>query len=98
MIESHGLRRDGHRITADVIAPLRAPVDEARKALATNAFEAWHRASLRFHDGLVALAGNRQLTRLHEELKIALRRYQTPIIRSPVQPEPSQPDHETAID
>ena len=98
MIESHGLRRDSHRITAEVIAPLRVAVEEARAALAANAFEAWHHASLRFHDGLVALADNRQLTRLHEELKISLRRYQISVIGLPGQPERSHAEHEAILD
>src|SRR5262249_3573409 len=38
-IESHGLRRDPHRITAQAIAPLRQAVDEARLAPVSNAFE-----------------------------------------------------------
>src|SRR5712691_666322 len=98
MIESHGLRRDPHRITAEVIAPLRVAVDEARAALAANVFEVWHQASLRFHDGLVALAGNRQLTRLHEELKISLRRYQISVIGLSGRPERSHAEHEAILD
>jgi DNA-binding GntR family transcriptional regulator len=97
MIESHGLRR-GHRLTSSAIAPLRAAVDEARVALRADAFEPWHRASLRFHDGLVALAANRHLARLHEELKVSLRRYQISIIRLPGQPERSQAEHESILD
>lgn len=98
MIESHGLRRDLHRLTPVVIAPLRAAVDEARAALAVNALEPWHRASLRFHDGLVALAANRHLTRLHEELKTSLGRYQISIIALPGLPERSQAEHEAILD
>lgn len=97
MIESHGLRR-GHRLTPEAIAPLRAAVDEARAALRADAFEPWHRASLRFHDGLVALAANRHLARLHEELKVSLRRYQISIIRLPGQPERSQAEHESILE
>jgi len=97
MVESHGLRC-GHRLTPPAIAPLRKAVDEARAALRADAFEAWHRASLRFHDGLVALAANRHLARLHEELKVSLRRYQISIIRLPGQPERSQAEHESILD
>jgi DNA-binding GntR family transcriptional regulator len=97
MIESHGLRRDPHRLTLDVIAPLRTAVDEARAALAAEAFEPWHQASLRFHDGLVALAANRHLTRLHEELKISLRRYQISLPGPPGQPERWQAEHEAIL-
>jgi DNA-binding GntR family transcriptional regulator len=97
MIESHGLRC-GHRLTPSAIAPLRAAVDEARVALRADAFEPWHGASLRFHDGLVALAANRHLARLHEELKVSLRRYQISIIRLPGQPERSQAEHESILD
>ena len=97
MVESHGLRC-GHRLTPAAIAPLRKAVDEARAALRADAFEPWHRASLRFHDGLVALAANRHLARLHEELKVSLRRYQISIIRLPGQPERSQAEHESILD
>ena len=97
MVESHGLRC-GHRLTPAAIAPLRKAVDEARAALRADAFEPWHRASLRFHDGLVALAANRHLARLHEELKVSLRRYQIAIIRLPGQPERSQAEHESILD
>jgi DNA-binding GntR family transcriptional regulator len=87
MIESHGLRR-GQRLTPEVIAPLRAAVDEAAAALRADALEPWHRASLRFHDGL----------RLHEELKVSLRRYQISTIELPGQPERSQAEHEAILD
>lgn len=97
MIESHGLRR-GQRLTPEAIVPLRTAVDEARSALRIDAFEPWHRASLRFHDGLVALAANRHLTRLHEELKVSLRRYQISIIRLPGQAERSQAEHEAILE
>jgi len=97
MVESHGLRRE-HRLTPAAIAPLRKAVDEARAALRADAFEPWRRASLRFHDGLVALAANRHLARLHEELKVSLRRYQISIIRLPGQPERSQAEHESILD
>ena len=97
MVESHGLRC-GHRLTPAAIAPLRKAVDEARAALRVDAFEPWHRASLQFHDGLVALAANRHLARLHEELKVSLRRYQISIIRLPGQPERSQAEHESILD
>src|SRR6266480_348016 len=77
------------------LALSRSPV---RAALRADAFEPWHRASLRFHDGLVALAANRHLARLHEELKVSLRRYQISIIRLPGQPERSQAEHESILD
>lgn len=94
MIESHGLRRDGARLTPEAIAPLRRAVDEARAALAAGKITRWHEASLRFHDGLVALAGNRHLLRLHEQLKTSLARYQISIIGPSGEPERFQADHE----
>src|SRR5262249_35649937 len=97
MIESHGLRR-AHRPLPDAVAPLRAAVDEARGALRAQVFDRWHRASLAFHDGLVALAANSHLTRLHEELKVSLHRYQISVIRLPGQPERSQVEHEAILD
>jgi DNA-binding GntR family transcriptional regulator len=97
MIESHGLRRSLHRPSLEAIAPLRAAVDEARMALAAEDFERWHRVSLRFHDGLVALASNRHLARLHEELKTSLRRYQISVIGLPGQPERWQAEHEAIL-
>lgn len=96
MIESHGLRR-GQQLTRDVVAPLRAVVHEARSALQADALDRWHQASLRFHDGLVALAGNRHLARLHEELKVSLRRYQISIIGLSGQPERAQAEHEAIV-
>jgi DNA-binding GntR family transcriptional regulator len=98
MIESHGLRRGLPQLTPAVLAPLRAAVEEARAALAAEAQEQWHQTSLRFHDGLVALAANRHLTRLHEELKISLRRYQISLIGLPGQPERWQAEHEAILD
>ena len=76
MIESHGVLRHLHRLAPDALAPLRRAVEDARAALAAGDVDRWHQESLRFHDGLVMLAGNRHLTRLHEELKTSLRRYQ----------------------
>jgi DNA-binding GntR family transcriptional regulator len=98
MLESHGLRRGRPRITAAAIAPLRAAVEDARRALDADAFERWHRASLRFHDALVALAGNRHVTRLHEELKRSLRRYQISLIGLPGQPDRSHAEHEAILE
>jgi DNA-binding GntR family transcriptional regulator len=93
MIESHGLRRDPYRLTPAGLAPLRQAVDDAQAALVAADFESWHAASLRFHDGLVALAGNRHLTRLHEELKTSLRRYQISVIGPSGEPERFQTEH-----
>ncbi|HXH81973.1 MAG TPA: GntR family transcriptional regulator [Candidatus Tectomicrobia bacterium] len=97
MIESHGLRRDVHRLTREAIAPLRRAVDEARAALGAGKVNRWHEASLRFHDGLVALAGNRHLVRLHEELKASLARYQITIIGPSGEPERFQAEHEAIV-
>ena len=96
MIESHGLRRDVHRVTAEAIAPLCRAVEDARAALAVADLGGWHHASLRFHDGLVALAANRLLTRLHEELKTSLRRYQ--ITGSSGEPERFQVEHDAILE
>jgi DNA-binding GntR family transcriptional regulator len=96
MIESHGLRRELHRLTPAAIAPLRRAVEDARAALAAADLEGWHQASLRFHDGLVALAANRHLTRLHEELKTSLRRYQ--ITGPSGEPERFQVEHDAILD
>jgi DNA-binding GntR family transcriptional regulator len=96
MIESHGLRRDLHRVTPEAMAPLRRAVEDARAALAAADLEGWHQASLRFHDGLVALADNRLLTRLHEELKTSLRRYQIPGPSG--EPERFQVEHDAILD
>jgi DNA-binding GntR family transcriptional regulator len=96
MIESHGLRRGVHRLTPEAIAPLRAAVEDARAALAAADLEGWHQASLRFHDGLVALAANRHLTRLHEELKTSLRRYQ--ITGPSGEPERFQVEHDAILE
>lgn len=96
MIESHGLRRDVHRLTPEAMAPLRRAVEDARAALAAADLEGWHQASLRFHDGLVALADNRLLTRLHEELKTSLRRYQIPGPSG--EPERFQVEHDAILD
>jgi DNA-binding GntR family transcriptional regulator len=97
MIESHGLRRDLHRLTPERIAPLRRAVEDAHAALAAVDLEGWHRASLRFHDGLVALAANRHVTRLHEELKTSLRRYQISVIGPSGEPERFQVEHEAIL-
>lgn len=96
MIESHGLRREVHRVTGEAIAPLRTAAEDARAALAAADLEGWHRASLRFHDGLVALAANRLLTRLHEELKTSLRRYQ--ITGPSGEPERFQVEHDAILE
>jgi DNA-binding GntR family transcriptional regulator len=98
MIETHGIRRGAHRLTPRAIAPLREAVADARSALVTQHFEPWHQASLRFHDGLVALAVNGHLARLHGELKVSLRRYQISLIGLPGLPERSQAEHESILD
>jgi DNA-binding GntR family transcriptional regulator len=97
MFETHALRHGSQRLTLDVLAPLRDALDEARAALAVGAMEQWHQASLRFHDGLVALAANTHLMRLYAELKVSLRRYQISLIALPEQPQRSQDDHETIL-
>lgn len=98
MIETHGVRRGLHRLSPEAIAPLRAAVAEARAALREANIERWHQASLQFHDGLVTLAANRHLTRLHEELKTSLRRYQISVIGPAGEPERFQSEHESILD
>ncbi|HUF91223.1 MAG TPA: GntR family transcriptional regulator [Candidatus Limnocylindria bacterium] len=97
MIETHGVRRGLHRLSPEAIVPLRAAVAEARAALREADLDRWHRASLHFHDGLVVLAANRHLTRLHEELKTSLRRYQISVIGPAGEPERFQAEHETIL-
>lgn len=98
MFETHALRQGGERLTPAALPPLRQALEEARAALAARAFVEWHQASLRFHDGLVALAGNGHLQHLYEELKISLRRYQISLIGIPRQPQRSQGEHEAILD
>jgi DNA-binding GntR family transcriptional regulator len=97
MIETHGVRRGLHRLSPAALAPLRAAVAEARAALREASIERWHLASLQFHDGLVTLAANRHLTRLHEELKTSLRRYQLSVIGPAGEPERFQDEHEAIL-
>jgi DNA-binding GntR family transcriptional regulator len=98
MIESHGVLRHLHRLAPEALMPVRRAVDDARAALRANDMDGWHQASLRFHDGLVGLASNRQLTRLHEELKTSLRRYQISVIGPPGEPERFQVEHEAILE
>jgi DNA-binding GntR family transcriptional regulator len=97
MIESHGVLRHLHRLAPEALAPVRRAVDDARAALSAGDIARWHQASLRFHDGLVGLASNRHLTRLHEELKTSLRRYQISVIGPPGEPERFQIEHEAIL-
>ena len=97
MLESHGVLRHLHRLAPDTLTPLRRAVDDARTALGAGDVGRWHQASLRFHDGLVGLAANRHLTRLHEELKTSLRRYQISVIGLPGEPERFQIEHEAIL-
>jgi DNA-binding GntR family transcriptional regulator len=97
MFETHALRHGAPRLTQDLLVPLREAAAGARTALAGDAMEEWHQASLRFHDGLVALAGNGHLMRLYEELKVSLRRYQISLIGLPEQPQRSQAEHEAIL-
>lgn len=73
-------------------------VEDGRAALAAADLEGWHQAFLRFHDGLVALAANRHLTRPHEALKTSLRRYQISVIRPSGEPERFQVEHDAILD
>lgn len=98
MIESHGVLRHLHRLAPDSLTPVRRAVDDARAALSAGDMERWHQAALRFHDGLVMLASNRHLTRLHEELKTSLRRYQISVVGPPREPERFQSEHEAILD
>jgi DNA-binding GntR family transcriptional regulator len=97
MFETHALQHRRTLVTPDAVAPLRAAVADARAALGAEHVGAWHEASLRFHDGLVALAGNRHLQRLHDEMKISLRRYQLSLIGFPRQPARWQTAHEAIL-
>jgi DNA-binding GntR family transcriptional regulator len=97
MFETHALRAVERCLTAEALVPLQAAAADARAALAAGAMERWHQASLRLHDGLVALAGNGHLRRLYEDLKVSLRRYQVSLIGLPQQPQRSQREHETIL-
>jgi DNA-binding GntR family transcriptional regulator len=98
MIESHGVLRHLHRLAPEALTPVRRAVEDARAALGAGDIDGWHRASLRFHDGLVMLASNRHLTRLHEELKTSLRRYQISVVAPPGEPERFQVEHEAILE
>ena len=98
MIESHGVLRHLHRLAPDALTPLRRAVEDARAALEAPDMERWHQASLRFHDGLVMLASNRHLTRLHEQLKTSLRRYQISVVAPPGEPDRFQVEHEAILE
>jgi DNA-binding GntR family transcriptional regulator len=98
MLESHGVLHHLHRLAAEALTPVRRAVDDARAALGAGDIERWHQASLRFHDGLVALASNRHLTRLHEELKTSLHRYQIAVVGAPGEPGRFQVEHEAILD
>jgi DNA-binding GntR family transcriptional regulator len=98
MIESHGVLRHLHRLAPEALMPVRRAVEDARAALGAGDVEGWHQASLRFHDGLVRLASNRHLTRLHEELKTSLRRYQISVVGAAGEPERFQVEHEAILE
>jgi DNA-binding GntR family transcriptional regulator len=98
MLESHGVRHHLHRLRPEALAPLRRAVEAARAALAARAVARWHAASLDFHDGLVRLAGNRHVARLHEELKVSLRRYQIGVLGAAGEPERFQAEHEAILE
>jgi DNA-binding GntR family transcriptional regulator len=95
MFETHALRHVS--LTSEALVPVRRAMTEARAALDAARFEQWHQASLRFHDGLVALALNSHLQRLYDDLKISLRRYQISLIGIPEQPQRSQSAHEAIL-
>lgn len=97
MCETHALREGRDRLTTDSLRDMSTALAEARTALAREAFEPWHEASLRFHDSVVALSGNNYLMRLYDELKFSLRRYQIFLISIPLQPLRSQRDHEAIL-
>lgn len=98
MFETHAILQGGPAITEAQLKSMRQSLEEARTALRDKAYEPWHQASLRFHDGIVALAGNTHLQRLYEELKMSLRRYQISLIQIPKQPTQSQTDHESILE
>jgi len=98
MFESHGILQGGSGITEERLDVMRQALFEARTALEEKAFEPWHQASLRFHDALVTLAGNKHLQGLYEQLKTSLRRYQILLIQVPMQPTRSQADHESILE
>jgi len=97
MLESHGVLRHLHRLAPEALAPVRRAVDDARTSLGAGDIEGWHQASLRFHDGLVMLASNRHLIRLHEELKRSLHRYQISVVGTPGEPGRFQVEHEAIL-
>jgi DNA-binding GntR family transcriptional regulator len=97
MLESHGVLRHLHRLAPEALGPVRRAVDDARTSLGAGDIEGWHQASLRFHDGLVMLASNRHLIRLHEELKRSLHRYQISVVGTPGEPGRFQVEHEAIL-
>jgi DNA-binding GntR family transcriptional regulator len=97
MLESHGVLRHLHRLAPEALAPVRRAVDDARTSLGAGDIDGWHQASLRFHDGLVMLASNRHLIRLHEELKRSLHRYQISVVGTPGEPGRFQVEHEAIL-
>ena len=97
MLESHGVLHHLHRLAPEALTPVRRAVEDARAALGTGDIARWHQASLQFHDGLVMLASNRLLIRLHEELKASVHRYQISVVGAPGEPERFQVEHEAIL-
>jgi DNA-binding GntR family transcriptional regulator len=97
MLETHALRAAARGLAAEALAPVAAAAREARARLTAGSVAGWYEASLRLHDALVALGGNRHVTRLYEELKVSLRRYQVGVVGMPRQAERSQREHEAIV-
>jgi DNA-binding GntR family transcriptional regulator len=97
MFESQGLRSP-RESDPRLLAEMEEAVDRAGTALAATDWETWHVESLRFHQGVVRLAGNAHLHGLYQELQNSLRRYQISLITLPDRPARSQHDHEAILD
>jgi DNA-binding GntR family transcriptional regulator len=97
LFESHGLGSPRDSDPA-LLAELEEAVVRAGTALTADDWETWHVQSLRFHEGVVRLAGNAHLHDLYRALQISLRRYQISLITLPDRPGKSQHDHEAILD
>jgi len=83
---------------AQALAPLEAAVDDMDKALEADDLVAWARADERFHNGLVALCGNRRLADLIATFLAQTHRARMVTLRLRPKPVASNVDHRRLLE
>ncbi len=97
MFESNAVRTLAHTRPAAALEALDTMVGQMKSAVRAKRFDEYSRLAAHFHDAMVAECGNALLSRLYDQIRTSLRRYQALMAELPESPAKSIREHEAIL-